>query len=208
MACVSMCVFPGPCTATGFRVSQQGLIDTDDGFPQWKWVMCFLSGRHTYHRHTRTKGMCLCKVQWVGMAEPSVSAAIWEAFMNVMRWPESLSWRMLSYTYTHSNLLPAHLSAVNYTCNRIIKITFFSDSFRLCLASDYVHISLVELHSDWEACKQYCSSQWILDISFHDFKGQSWWFYIILKNPQQPIHPKVNLPFFFVSQSFIVSSQK
>lgn len=58
MACVSMCVFPGPCTATGFRVSQQGLIDTDDGFPQWKWVMCFLFSGHTYHRHTHAQRVC------------------------------------------------------------------------------------------------------------------------------------------------------
>lgn len=54
----------------------------------------------------------------------SENAAIGGAVMDVILWPVCLFWRTLSYTYTHSNMLAAHSSAVS--CSSIITASLHS----------------------------------------------------------------------------------
>lgn len=161
MACVSMYVFLGPCTASDFRVSLQGLIDTDDGFPRWKWVMCFLSGGHTYHRHThRVCAYVKCNewAWWNGVwAQPFK-----ELLLMLCVGPSAFSGER-SATPTHTL---KHASCSFLSCDLHLQQDYPSHPLFLILSGpvlffDNIQTSLIELCSDWDAHEQYCSSRWI-----------------------------------------------
>lgn len=161
MACVSMCVFPGPCTARGFRVSLHGLIDTDDGFPQCRWVMCFLSlgEKHSTVTHT-SMSMRLRKCNewawWRSECECSRLSSFYGCYASA-RVPFLENARLHLHTLKHAS------------CSFDSSVPPLEQDYRshprfgrcwFCLSADEMQTSHTEPRNDWDAHEQCIMVNW------------------------------------------------
>ena len=117
--------------------------------------------------------------------------------------PVCLFWRALGYTYALSNTLPAHLSAVSYTCSMIICLTLVSaavDFSRPLHATHNTHtfiqiyiFYLLSSRTHWGSC----------DVSFHYIKEQVCGYFIFWSEQNQSISIRVSRALYSLSHCAI-----